>query len=529
MRHVLAVLVFAASAFAQSNAVPGLDVRTYEVENVGVYGRRGGAHPNGEAGMSLGHSMCNSGTVQTTWTGGSFSGVMLPTYPKIATLIARESNGRMVQVSGKSFCKHSRYAYNFNTGPCMPCTGITGNLWYPGCSDTYYSGFSALNNLGPTDEIDPWLGTWNPVGSYFDRGDPAVSGPAAMDGVASPISSSDPLHNRMIVPESELVVPGTFYGQVHVVVIGEPAGNRGNNQTSRQLAFTWSGTSWTGIPTGQSVSAPVLTRWSGASTATNRNGLDDGHFMVGCKVTGPVDGFWHYEIAVQNIDNAAGAAALRVPVCPSARVRNAGFRDIDRNALNQWTVSTTSGEIAWLAAANNALDWNTIYNFWFDCDAAPIAGAVTIDRARLGPGALGFPVAGQVPGLLGSEYLGDGCGSPAPTLVANGLPSSPNAAYALTVQGAALAPTLLVLSLGGDGSQLGNGCVRFVDPGQVGGSSLLLADGAGRANWSLPVPAGLSPFDVFGQAAQLAAVGPLLGGVTLSNGVRIRVGGTGCP
>ena len=30
------------------------------------------------------------------------------------------------------------------------------------------------------------------------------------------------------------------------------------------------------------------------------------------------------------------------------------------------------------------------------------------------------------------------------------------------------------------------------------------------------------------QAAQLAA-GPLLGGVTLSNGVRIRVGGTGCP
>src|SRR5262245_16987134 len=237
MRHPLAVFLLAAPALAQSNAVPGTDVGAYDVTNVQVYGRRGAAYPNGEAGMNLGHSMCNSGSVHIPWVSSS-GGLMLSTFPKIATLIVRESNGRMVQISNKANCKHSRTAFNFASGPCSPCQSGPTNTWRIGCSDTYSSGFSSASVLGPTDEIDPWLGTWNPVGSYFDRGDPEVAPPANTDGVLSTISSTgDPLKNRMIVQESDLVVPGTFYGQAHIVVIGEPGTVRANNQASRPMTF----------------------------------------------------------------------------------------------------------------------------------------------------------------------------------------------------------------------------------------------------------------------------------------------------
>ena len=528
MRHVLAASLLAVPALAQSNAVPGLDVRLYDVADVAVYGRRGPVFPGGEVGINIGHSMCNGGSVALPWVGTGSGGIMLQTFPKIASLLVRESNGRMVQVSGKSNLKHSRTAFNFTTGPCAPCNVGGSNQWGVGCADIYSSGFSSASNLGPTDEIDPWLGTWNPVGSYFDRGDPPVAGAQATDGIQSPINNSDPLLNRMIVSEADLATAGTFYGQAHLMVIGEPIGNRGNNQSSRQMTFTRSGTTWTSGVTGSVVVGPVLTRWTGAATAIGSNGSNDGRFMVGCKVTGPVDGFWHYEIAMHNLDNAAGGAAVRIPVCGAARVRNAGFHDIDRDATNDWVMNRTTNEIAFLMGDSNPLNWNTIYNVWFDCDAAPVSGTLAIDRARAGAGANSVSVAAQVPGLLGHEYLGAGCGTPTPTLVANGVPASPNGSYTLRAQGTALAPVALVLSLAGANTSLGNGCVRFVDPALVIASLASAADGAGGSVWGLPIPAGLSPFDLFAQQAEVVAGGPWLGSIALSNGLRVRVAGAGC-
>jgi hypothetical protein len=276
------------------------------------------------------------------------------------------------------------------------------------------------------------------------------------------------------------------------------------------------------------VVGPVLTRWSGATTAVAGNGLDDGRFMVACKVTGPLDGFWHYEIAVHNIDNASGGAALRIPLCGAARVRNAGFRDIDRNDANQWSFVRTATEAAFVATDANSLDWNTLYNFWFDSDAAPVAGTVEIDRARAGQGAMSVTVAAQVPGMLGHEHLGAGCGAPAPFLSANGVPAIPNGAYALRMQGTALAPNALVFSLAGDNADLGNGCVRYFDLGQMFGTLVAVADGTGRTVWSLPIPPNLQPFDLFVQAAEVVPNGPWLGAIALSEGLRVRVGGTGC-
>src|SRR5688572_19244601 len=100
MRHTLfSAFALSTSLLAQVGAVPGTDIRIFEVGSPTVYGRRGLAYPNGEIALAVGHSMCNTGTVHLPWVGwvsGSGS-VMVDTYPKIAFLVARESGGRMVQ------------------------------------------------------------------------------------------------------------------------------------------------------------------------------------------------------------------------------------------------------------------------------------------------------------------------------------------------------------------------------------------------------------------------------------------------
>jgi hypothetical protein len=531
---IAAAFVFASSLLpAQSNAIAGLDMRVYDVVGTTVYGRRGAAYPGGEVGIGLGHSFCNSGTVPITWVSQS-GGLMIDTYPKIAFLLACERDGRMVQISGKSYMKHSRTPFNFSSGPCAPCQSGPSGTMRIGCSDTYSTGFNGNQyNLGPTDEVDPWLGTWQSMGSYFDRGDPAVTGSAAMDRVQSlsstQVSAFGPVKNRIEVLESDLTGGGTFYGQVHAMIVGEPVENRANNLMSRRATYTWNGTTWSASLPGAVVQGSVLTQWTGATTALGGNGADDGRFLVACKVTGPVDGLWHYEYAVHNIDNARGGASLRLPICPDARVLNAGFHDIDRDATNEWTVSRTPSELSFLAAASNALDWNTIYNFWFDSDAAPVAGTASIDEARPGAGAMNVAVAATVPGVLGHQFLGAGCGSPAPILAGNSVPSVPNPTHALVARTAPGAAVVFGLALGGASVALPNGCVSFLDNQLAVASVGRTADASGLSTWSIPIPPGLTPFDVYVQAVEFVAGGPLFGQLALSNGLRMRVGATGCP
>lgn len=530
MRFPLAVLALslpALPAFAQTNAVPGTDVMAFDVGGPSMYGRRGAAYPNGEAVMNIGHSMCNAGTVPIPWNSSGPGGTMANTYPKIATMIAREFNGRMQQISGLSYCKHSRTPFNFTSGACIPCQSSPSAAFRVGCSDTYSAGFSSIGNLGPTTEIDPWTGIWNPIGSYFDRGDPDVGLPGNADGVQSTING-DNLKNRMVVQESDLAGGGTFYGQAQICVIGEPGTNRANNAASRPLTFTWNGTSWSVGVTGTAAIGPVLTRWTGASTAVNGNGVDDGRFMVGWKVTDLGNGYWHYEYAVHNLDNNRGAASLRVPVCTSAHIINSGFHDIDTNVLNNWTYAPAVGEVAWQATANNAIEWNSLYNFWFDCDAAPVPGTVSIDEARPGPGALTVDVAADVPGL-GNRYLGAGCGSPAPSLFASGRATIPNPTFSLRIEGMPFTISVLVVSTGGLTLPLGNGCTSYLDTNQIVMFDYILSEISGTARWNLPIPAFMQPFQAFCQGAQFVTGGPFLNDLALTNALLVPVGGTVCP
>ena len=414
-------LLFASMLCAQSNAVPGIDVGLYDMRSAAAYGRRGPAYPNGETGFVIGHSFCNSGIVHVPWEDQNPDGSMTDTYPKIAFLIARESDGRIVQVSGRSFLKHSGTPFNFSSGPCAPCQSGPSATMRIGCSDTYGPGFNGnRNNLGPAEEIDPWLGTWDSVGSYFDRGDPAVAGGAAADNFKSLNSSMtfnfDDIKNRITCREVELAVPGAqFFGQVQIVIQGEPGDNRDNNQIARPLDITYNSMDddWSIGLAGTAIVGSVLDRWSGSTSAKARNGDDDGHFRVAVKVTPNGDGTWHYEYAVQNVDNARGAATLRIPLAAGASVTNVGFHDIDGDPLNDWVFSQSSTEIQFGAGVDNALDWNNFYNFWFDCSEAPSTGSVALDQARPGPGNFTVFVDSQIPSgvpIATVTSIGAGCG-----------------------------------------------------------------------------------------------------------------------
>jgi hypothetical protein len=413
----------AAPVLAQANAVPGTDIQIYDITDIAYYGRQGAAYPNGEAGFMIGHSHCNRGTVNVPWVANS-GGVMVDTYPKISFLLARESGGRMVQVSGQGHSKHSMVPYNFSTGPCMPCTTTGGAFFFVGCSDTYGSGTNASQyNLGPNHEINPWLGTWNSLGSYFDAGDPVVAGAAATDRVrsltSSMVSAFGSVKNRIVVREQELVAGAQYYAQTQLVIVGEPVGNRGNNQCNRPVNITGTGAGWSCTASGASAFGSVLTRWTGANWDLAGNGVDDGRFLVASKITSPATGSWHYEYAVQNVDNSRAGATIRVPLDAAATITGVGFRDVDGNALNDWTWTRTATELVFSAPAGNALEWNTFYNVWFDCSVAPGYGVVKIDQARVGPGALTVDVLSEVPGgqpVARKESVGSSCGACTPVM-----------------------------------------------------------------------------------------------------------------
>ena len=413
-------LLLAGTLVAQSNAIPGVDITMYNIGSEADYGRRGPAYPNGEAGFVIGHSFCNAGTVPVVWEDRNPDNSMADTYPKIAFLLARESDGRMVQVSGRSYVKHSGTPFNFSSGPCAPCQSSPSAHLRVGCSDTYGPGFNGnRNNLGPAEEINPWLGTWDSVGSYFDRGDPAVGGSAAGDNFKSLDSSMtgsfDAIKNRITCRETELAVTGAqFYGQCQIVIQGEPGDNRANNQISRPLDIAYNGVDWDMSLLGSAAVGSVLENWSGATSDIARNGDDDGHFRVAVKVTPTGTG----SLALR----VRGAERRQPPRRRDAAHPDRGGRDGDQRRLPRHRrrrlqrldlLAVLRPRSPSRPAWSNAIDWNNFYNFWFDCSEAPSSGLVSIDQARPGPGAASVDVFSQVPSgipFATATPIGSGCG-----------------------------------------------------------------------------------------------------------------------
>ncbi len=396
----VACLVAAAMpATAQSNAVPGIDVELGLLD-AGTdlqYWGRVGAFPNGSNGLSMSTTSCNAGSINVPWFAP-----MSSNHPLIAFMAVRVDNGRIEQISDRSWLKHGFFA--LSNSQCYPCQNPSGGTFLGvGCSDTYGVG----NNgdrfyLGPPDEIDPWLGIWNPSCSFFD--DPNDTG--ICDSQRS-YNGNEPnsVNHRMTIRDADLDVPGAkFYYYGYYVIRSEPENVRGNNGNSREFRPNWTGAAWQVPTTGFSnphVQGTVLQRWPGATITSGMNDVnnpgtpDDGRVYIGLTVTDNGNGTWHYEYALHNRDNDRGIAAFRLPTDAGTVVTNPSFRDIDQVA-NDWTFSNNGSEIAW-TTANNPLRWNTIYNFSFDANTPGAASSATLDQFDPGTGANAFPVSVTAP------------------------------------------------------------------------------------------------------------------------------------
>jgi hypothetical protein len=390
------VALFAVPSFSQSNSVPGTDVKLSTLGGVQVWGRVG-AFPNGTSAMSMSTTACNVGTVNVGW-----NAPMATNHPMISFLVCREENGRFSQVSDRSYVKHGFYATN--QGGCATCTNPSGNpnTLFVGCSDTYGTGNNGDRYyLGPASEIDPWLGDWSSKCSLFDKGQPAVAPPFDCDGIRSltntMVGNMTVIEHRVNLTDADLDHPAaTFYYQGMYTVRGEPESNRGNNTAVKRVIPTWTGSAWMLSPNGSQLSGTILDQWSGATIDSNTNGVDDGRLFVGVKVTGPTAGQWHYEYAVYNRDNARAVGAFHIPLGVGATVSNVGFRDIDTNTGNDWQVAQLSNELVF-STATDPQEWGTLYNFWFDSNAGPLASSASLNPFHAGTGGSVINVATSAP------------------------------------------------------------------------------------------------------------------------------------
>lgn len=542
----LAVASTASALFAQSNERgPGYDGALANISSATYWGRRGPAYPGGEIGISFQNQLCNPGSIPVEWRspGGNIGATIQSDHPKFGFLVAREVNDRFIQISDWSYCKHA--FLSLNSSSVSPCLGGCVNPPAGGaqlgvrCSDIY----SASNNasrtyLGPPAEINPWLGTWPSTGNYFDIGHSGQAGyPLAADGLRSLSTQGfDAVRNRVTIREADIqggATTGLFF-QIHVLHEGERVENRGNNIMSRPFGLNWSGTTWQATTSGTASYGSIMNRWAGATITEGSNGgtgtlLDaDGRFAIAVKVTGPVNGLWHYEYCVHNVDNHRGGATFSLPVCPTGRVLNIGFRDIDTDPLNDWTATVAGGELTWSAPANNPHNWNTLYNFWFDSDVAPVGGNAEIDQARVGPGALSVVVPTTVPGLQPAVYLGAGCGTPTSELQVNGVPSAGSATFGLRMVSAPNTIVVLFFSANDGLTTLAPGCDAYLDLPGLATYGVYVTDGSGVATAAMPIDPAQVATELTFQGAPLIPNPPVLGAVGLTNGLTVRFASLGC-
>jgi hypothetical protein len=246
-----------------------------------------------------------------------------------------------------------------------------------GCSDTY----SVSNNasqyyLGPRKEVNPYLGTWEACGSFFDE-------PISPDGdCGRDYSGSEPngVNHRLEVWDADLGHAGATYYYEGVYYVADD-GLRSNNIGWRQCTTTWSGSQWNITTTGAGLvdnQGTVIDTWGDLRTH-EVVAADDGEVILAVRVTDLGGGSWHYEYALYNWFSDRGVYSFTIPV-GGAAVSSIGFHDVDKIPGNDWTAVVAGGFVTWSTSDYvtdpnaNAVTYQTMYNFRFDSNVPPVAG-----------------------------------------------------------------------------------------------------------------------------------------------------------
>jgi hypothetical protein len=393
----------------------GVDVIVGDLYDVAHY--TSGGTVNGKRAYAVGTISCNIGTVPLTWQRTSAA-----QYPVISQNIYRLSNGRFEQIS-QAWLKHGFCALNGTVcGPCPTQSNPACAFLMPQCSDPYSAGLNGdQTDLGPKWHINPTTG-----GIAF------AANSATWGAVNEPGDTSAVLTKRLVVPDTELTTAGALYFVSSSYIQPEDAGanNDNNNQSYRRVTFNATSRAME-LRNSTQRQKPGIQAWrdfgggvdgSGNPIAdntvviSNADVANDGRYIIGSKVINLGGGIYRYEYAVQNLNSNRGASSFTVPVPATATVTNIGFRDVvyhsgEKQKSDNWAPTFASGAVTWTMPnlyaddqQENALRWDTIYNFWFETNFAPASGAADIGLFLPGTGA----------SVSGAVYVPSANGSGAP-------------------------------------------------------------------------------------------------------------------
>lgn len=363
------------SSEIESDSV-GLDVSLFSMSSLGV-----ASNPTGRVGNRNGLTMtttsCNVGTVNIQWFAP-----MQTAHPVIAMNLYRLRNGRFEQV-GWSWLKHGFLSTNSNG--CGTCQNPgTGSLLGVNCSDTYGNGNNSDRTyLGGRDEVNAFSGQWTCQNSWFSNyvNDCVRRNPGT--------ASIDAVDHRLEVIDEDLGNAGAQYFYEAYYITGGGDINTYNNIGSRQATMTFSGGAWSFTTTTAMLQGPAIQRWGELRTTAAPQ--SEGDVIVAVQTTDNGNGTWHYEFALYNHNLDRQVREFSVPVPASATLTNIEFRDIDKNATNEWTSAFSNGLLKWSTgtfgtSGANPLKYSSIFNFRFDANVPPASTMTTLGLFKPGSG-----------------------------------------------------------------------------------------------------------------------------------------------
>jgi Divergent InlB B-repeat domain len=395
---------------------PGPDVIVGDLSGLAQFDNAVGT----KVGLALATVSCNNGQVDLDW-------FKLPDnhHPVIGQNLYRMSGGtdnteRFEQV-GQASVKHAFFA-NSQDFCGFGCNGVNGTHLGSGCSDPYSA---SLNSGGTTHGLGSraWI---NPFTGSFPRGDSQTPPNDHTGHVHTDVS------HRIIVEVNDLnttLNPGaTYFAEAQYVTPHEYAWcqtnpgqcNQYNNASYRQFSVTGTNAPFSFSAVGSTAQTqPAIEAWAGATiNQIEPDPGNDGIGLIGCKVTNPSAGVWHYEYAVYNQNLNRAIRSFSVPLGAGVNISNIGFHappqhpgwanDGTQNdagySSTPWTPTQTTNSLTWATqtlAQNqnaNAIRWGTLYNFRFDADQPPQTATAAVGFFKTGsPISVGIQIPGPPP------------------------------------------------------------------------------------------------------------------------------------
>ncbi len=388
----------------------GPDVVLSNINGTGNY--TSGGSVNGVLGFSLGTTACNWGDAPVDWrsTDNRHPVISQHMYRLWAPTGAQGAAGgwRIEQV-GVSWVKHGSCASQLTLcGPCGQSPFTCSDTLSPNCADPYFASLNGLQStLGPRTAINPSTG-----GFVFPYPDPPAAATAVDRRLQVLADDMDPA----LYPGARYIIEGQY-----VAADDARAGNGLNNVTTRTLLYNWNASlrvvSFLTPNGDDQIGVPAIRAWAATDPTVTVVEIDTageglfpdgapagGRLLVACGVADLGNGMWRYEYAVQNLTSDRGVRSFAVPMPAGATVSNVGFHGsrlhsgdgIGSTAAapvtadsTPWSATRSGGALTWSTSAfaetqnANALRWGMLFNFRFDADAPPSAGAAALP-VRLG-------------------------------------------------------------------------------------------------------------------------------------------------